>query len=233
GSIQQSCDTYYYQMGLKLGINKLAEYSRKCGFGAPTQIDLPNESYGLVPTTDTLNKFYGKRGWTEGLMLNLSIGQGEILVTPLQLAQFYAGLAADGVIYRPHLVKTIHFPDGSQLDTEPKVSHQLPFSPQTLKILKEGLYAVVHSAKGTARGIAVDGLHFGGKTGTAQNPHGENHSWFVGFAPFENPQIVIAAIVENAGNGSEVAAPMVAKLLKFYVELERQRASERLASLAE
>lgn len=217
-AIAESCDTYFYQAGLKLGIDKLAEYTRACGFGAPTGIDLPHENSGLVPNSDTLNRMYPD-GWTKALTLNLSIGQGELLVTPLQVAQFFAGLVNKGTVYKPHLLKTIILPDGSRVSPPPQVSFQLPFSPKTLEILNQGMFAVVHSVDGTAEGIAVAEYNSGGKTGTAQNPHGENHSWYVGFAPFEDPQIVIVVIVENGGHGSSTAAPMVGKLLKFYLEL--------------
>lgn len=216
-AIAESCDTYFYQAGLKLGIDKLAQYARACGFGAPTGVDLPHENTGLVPTSDTLTRMYPD-GWTKALTLNLSIGQGELLATPLQVAQFFAGLANNGTVYTPHLLKTMILPDGSRVSPPPQISFQLPFSPKTLKILNEGMLAVVHSEDGTAHGIAVAEYQVGGKTGTAQNPHGENHSWFIGFAPFEDPQIVIAIIVENGGHGSTVAAPMVGKLLKFYLE---------------
>lgn len=216
-AIAESCDTYFYQAGLKLGIDKLAQYARACGFGAPTGVDLPHENSGLTPNSDTLNRMYPD-GWTKALTLNLSIGQGELLVTPLQAAQFFAGLANNGTVFTPHLLKTIIFPDGSRVSPPPQVSFKLPFSPKTLKILDRGLLAAVHSEDGTAEGIAVTEYKVGGKTGTAQNPHGENHSWFVGFAPFEDPQIVIVVIVENGGNGSAVAAPMVGALLNFYLK---------------
>lgn len=217
-AIAESCDVYFYQAGLKLGIDKLAQYTRACGFGALTGVDLPHENSGLVPNSDTLNRMYPD-GWTKALTLNLSIGQGELLVTPLQVAQFFGGLVNNGTVYTPHLLKTFILPDGSRVSPPPQVSFQMPFSPQTLKILNQGMLAVVHSVDGTAQGIAVAEYNAGGKTGTAQNPHGENHSWYIGFAPFEDPQIVIVTIVENGGHGSTTAAPMVGKLLKFYLEL--------------
>lgn len=224
-SIAQSCDVYYYQAGLKLGVDKLGEYAVKCGFGRETGVDLPQENAGLVPNSDTLTRMYPD-GWTRALTLNLSIGQGELLVTPLQMAQFFCGLANGGIVYRPHVLKTIVYPSGTKTDLRPEVSFTLPFSATTLEILREGLLDVVHSRDGTAKKTAVAEYRAGGKTGTAQNPHGENHSWYIGFAPFDNPVIVIAIIVENGGHGSEVAAPMVSKLMQGYI----QRSSEFVAN---
>jgi len=220
-AIAQSCDVYFYQTGLKLGIDKLADYAVRCGFGIPTGIDLPHEKSGLVPNSDTLNAMYPD-GWTRALTLNLSIGQGELLVTPLQMAKFFTGLANvgsnSGLVYTPHVLKSAEYPNGVVISPSPELSLRLPFSQSTLKILREGLLKVVHSEHGTAKGIATDEYHTGGKTGTAQNPHGENHSWFAGFAPFEDPKIVVAVIVENGGHGSAVAAPIGGKLMHFYLE---------------
>ena len=160
-------------------------------------------------------------GWTRALTLNLSIGQGELLVTPLQMAKFFTGLAnvgsKSGLVYTPHILKRAEYPNGVVIPKTPEVSIRLPFSQSTLKVLREGLLRVVHSEHGTAKRIATEEYHIGGKTGTAQNPHGENHSWFAGFAPFEDPKIVVAVIVENAGHGSEVAAPIGGKLMNFYL----------------
>jgi penicillin-binding protein 2 len=150
-------------------------------------------------------------------VLNNSIGQGEILVTPLQLAQFYCGLADNGVVYRPHIVKKIARPDGVVENYLPRVSFQLPFSSKTLSILHEGLRLVVEGEHGTARSLRNKLYSIGGKTGTAQNPHGNDHSWFVGVAPLDKPEIVVCAIVENAGHGSEVAAPVVGQVIKRYM----------------
>jgi len=161
-------------------------------------------------------------GWTRALTLNLSIGQGELLVTPLQMAKFFTGLAnvgaKSGVVYTPHILKRTEYPNGIVIPKTPKVSLHLPFSQSTIKILREGLLRVVHSEHGTAKRIATSEYHIGGKTGTAQNPHGANHSWFVGFAPFEDPKIVVAVIVENAGHGSAVAAPIAGKLMSVYLQ---------------
>lgn len=217
-ALEQSCDVYLYQLGTRLGIDGMAEYYGQCGFGKPTGIDLPNESKGLNPTTKKYDEMYGRNKWTQALALNNSIGQGELLVTPLQLAQFFCGVANNGVVYRPHVVKKITEPDGTEISITPEVSFRLPFSQKTLDLLIEGIRLVVHGEKGTARAQKPDRYIMGGKTGTAQNPHGENHSWFCAVAPLDNPEIVVAAIIENAGDGSKVAAPVVSRIIKRYMD---------------
>ncbi len=216
-ALEQSCDVFMYQLGLKLGIDKLSEYFDGCGFGKLTGIDLPGEAAGLNPNSAYYNERYGRNKWTRALVLNNSIGQGELLVTPIQLAQFFCGLANRGIVFRPHLLKSRRLPDGRIVETAPEVSFNLPFSERTLAYLKEGMRLVVEGKQGTARALRDPRYHFGGKTGTAQNPHGENHSWFVGVAPLDAPEIVVAAIVENAGEGSAVAAPLVKKILDAYM----------------
>ncbi len=219
-AIEQSCDVYFYQVGQMLGVDTWAEYARKCGFGRKTGVDIPGELAGLVPDSDYYNKLYGPGKWSRFLILNLAIGQGELVVTPLQLAQFFCGLANEGKVYKPHLLKEMLFPDGSKIEYSPAVSFTLPFSRRTIKILNEGLFLVVQGERGTARAQRNDFYDICGKTGTAQNPHGEDHAWFVAFAPSENPEIVVVALVENAGHGSEAAAPLVGKILKYYFTKE-------------
>ncbi|MCK5124921.1 MAG: penicillin-binding protein 2 [candidate division Zixibacteria bacterium] len=217
-AIERSCDVYFYQLGQKLGLEEFYKYSTACGFGRKTGIDLPQEASGNVPDREWYDKRIGKGQWTMAVILNLAIGQGEILSTPLQLAQFYCGLANKGRVYRPHLLKSIIETDGRETSRGGEFSFALPFSPETLEILNEGLVQVMHGEEGTARGSKIKGVTMAGKTGTAQNPHGENHSWFVGFAPADDPQIVACVIVENAGHGSDHAAPAVRKILKTYLE---------------
>ena len=217
-AIEQSCDVYLYQLGLKLGVDGLSKYYGLCGFGSITELDLPNESPGLNPNSEYYDKRYGVNQWTRALAMNNSIGQGELLATPLQVAQFFCGLANDGVVYQPHIVKKIIQPFGEETVLAPKVSFRLPFSEETLDVLMEGLRLVVEGEHGTARHLRNDLYSIGGKTGTAENPHGENHSWFVGMAPLDRPEIVVCAIIENAGHGSDVAAPMVGQVIRAYME---------------
>ena len=218
GAIEQSCDVYLYQVGQKLGVERLSHYLDLCGFGRVSGIDLPDESPGLDPTPEELDRRHGTGKWSNGLVLNFSIGQGELLVTPLQLAQFYCGLANNGVVMRPHLVQEFISPFGRKMIVRPAESFRLPFDATTIALLREGIRLVVEGAGGTARSLRNRDYSVGGKTGTAENPHGDNHSWFVGVAPMEAPEIVVAAIVENAGHGSAVAAPLVGKVIRAYME---------------
>jgi penicillin-binding protein 2 len=229
-AIEQSCDVYFYQLGLKLGVDKLGEYFRKCGFGRTTNIDLPQESPGLIPDSKYYNKRYGEHKWSPALALNNAIGQGEILVTPLQLAQFYCGLANNGVVYQPHLVEKVIEPSGQEIVEPTRVSFKLPFTQKTLDILREGLRLVVEGEHGTAKRLKNKLYTVGGKTGTAENPHGENHSWFVGVAPLDNPQIVVCALVENAGHGSEVAAPLAGGIIRTYMMKKLQDQNQTVAA---
>lgn len=229
-AIERSCDVFMYQLGLRMGVDLLSHYFDLCGFGHETGVDLPNESAGLNPNSEYYDERYGKNKWTRALVLNNSIGQGEILVTPLQLAQFYCGIANDGVVYRPHLVKKISHPDGTVITVSPKEAFRLPFSERTLAYLKEGIRLVVEGEHGTARAQRQKAYSLGGKTGTAQNPHGENHSLFCGVAPLDNPEIVVCAIVENAGDGSRVAAPVVGQIIKTY--MDKKMGSQETPGLA-
>jgi penicillin-binding protein 2 len=217
-AIAQSCDVYFYQLGRNIGLEEIYEFSRACGFGQKTDIDLPQESSGNVPDTDWYDRKIGEGKWTKAVVLNLAIGQGELLVTPLQVAQFYCGLANKGRVYKPHLLKSVIEPDGRETSIGGEFSYNLPFSEKTLGLLMEGLIEVVQGEHGTARGARIDGVVSGGKTGTAQNPHGENHSWYIGFAPADNPEIVACVIIENAGHGSEWAAPAVRKIINAYLK---------------
>lgn len=215
-AIAVSCDVYFYQLGKKLGLKRYAEYTKSCGFGAPMGIDLADEASGLVPDKDYYDNRFGEGKWPSSLILNLAIGQGEILVTPLQMAVFYGALANGGRLMRPHALHSLVTPQGEILK-EPEEIGQLPFSESTLRILDSALIDVVNGKLGTARRARVDGTVVAGKTGTAQNPHGNEHAWFCGFAPAHDPKIVIACIVENAGHGGSVAAPIVASMIQRYL----------------
>jgi penicillin-binding protein 2 len=217
-AIEQSCDVYFYQVGKMLGIDTWADYARQCGFGKETGIDIPSEKKGVVADTEFFDKRDGKGKWSPNEALNLAIGQGAFSVTPLQLAQFYCGLANGGVVYRPHLIKEFLKADGSIEAFRPEVSFRLPFTKTTLEVLTQALDSVVQGDHGTARGQQNEFFRIAGKTGTAQNPHGDDHAWFACYAPCDNPRIVVVVLVENAGHGSEEAAPLAGKILKYYLQ---------------
>ncbi|MCK4597697.1 penicillin-binding protein 2 [bacterium] len=218
GAVAQSCDVYFYQLGLKIGLEHWSEFAADCGFGVPLGLDLPNETGGLIPDQAFYDRRYGKRKWSPGVLLNLSIGQGENLVTPLQMACFTAAIANGGIIYRPFLVREIRSVAGKSLPRDPQIVGHLPLSADNLKIIKRSLRAVVGDIKGTGRQAAIEGVAVAGKTGTAQNPHGEDHAWFIGFAPLDDPRIAIAVLVELGGHGGSVAAPIAGKVMEAYLK---------------
>jgi len=216
GAIIQSCDIYFYQMGLACGMEDFSEFMPECRFGKLTGIDILGEKAGICPSTDYFNKRYGPRGWTKYLINNLAIGQGEILVTPLQMAVLYAALANGGKIYEPHIVRRIVDGNGFSTEIKPEVLDTLPITDSQLAIIVDALAGVVDEPQGTASWIKVPGVTLAGKTGTAQNPHGDDHAWFVCFAPVNEPEIAVAVLVENAGHGSSIAAPVARDVLKYY-----------------
>ncbi len=216
-AIIQSCDVYFYQLGLKVGLERWSRYAQLCGFGQKTGVDLPEEAKGLVPTLKYYHARYGEGEWVKNLIINLAIGQGEILVTPLQLAVFFSGLATDGMLYKPYLLKEMSTPDGRIISTQPEVTGYLPFSASTLEVLKKAMIGVVNDPHGTGVLAQVPDIKVAGKTGTAQNPHGEDHAWFVGYAPAFSPQIVVAILIENIGHGGTFAAPVAKKIIEEYL----------------
>ena len=183
------------------------------GFGQPTGIDIADggdgEAAGLVTDRSYYKERYGH--WAEGYMLNLTIGQGETSVTPVQIARYISALAV-GKLPRPHVLK----------DTAPE-STPVQISAQTLKTIRSIMLDVVEDPYGTGKRARVERVRVAGKTGTAQNPHGEDHAWFTAFAPAHYPEIVVAVVVENAGHGGAVAAPIAGQVLNSYFDLARPK----------
>ncbi|MCS7065676.1 MAG: penicillin-binding transpeptidase domain-containing protein, partial [Fimbriimonadales bacterium] len=185
------------------------------GLGAITGIDLPHERKGLVPDPDWKQATL-KQPWFGGETLNYGIGQGYLLTTPLQMAVATMGLANRGVIYRPRLVRQIVAPDGRVLYTaQPEVIHRVHAAPEHWDAVIEGMVRVVEG--GTARRARLAGITVAGKTGSAEfRKGGKTHSWFIAFAPAENPRVVVCVMAEEAGHGSEVAVPIAAEWLKTF-----------------
>lgn len=211
GAIVNSCDIYFYQLGRLVGIDTIADRSSRVGFGRKTGIDLPNEKQGILPDRLWFEKRYGKN-WTQGHIFNLSIGQGDILTTPLQLACAYTVFANGGRMPIPHI---IHRDDTTYFDTD--------FAPGTIETIRRSLAGVVD--RGTGAWARVAGVDVCGKTGTSQNPHGEDHALFVGFAPAEEAEILVCVVVENVGHGGSHAAPVTAKIIRAYLNSRQQQLS--------
>ena len=186
-----------------------------------TDSDLSEQSSGSIPSTKLFDKFYGKTGWKAITIRSLSIGQGEILVTPLQLANQAATIANEGYFITPHLNKN---------DSMLTHVHQLDIDKRHFEVVKEGMGRVM--VFGTGRHHAIDSLHMAGKTGTVQNPHGRDHAIFIGFAPIEDPQIAVAVVVENAGFGATWACPIATMMIEQYLtgEVKRKDLRKRIGS---
>ncbi len=215
GAIKNSCNVYFYQLGLKIGLPVWSKYSNLLRFGHKTGIDLPGEKAGLVPSVAYFNRVYGEHGWTKGNLANLAIGQGELLVTPLQLAQFAMILANRGMYYDPHLVDHLFNYQTHKIVEFPIKSHYVKgVNSDYFDVVREGMHQVVNGGTGWLG--KVPGIDMAGKTGTAQNPHGEPHAWFMGFAPYNHPEVAIAVVLENAGSGGGHAAPVARKFLEMY-----------------
>ncbi|HPG40362.1 MAG TPA: penicillin-binding protein 2 [bacterium] len=225
-AIKMSCNVYLYNVSLGVDVNTWARFACEFGFGRVTGIDLPGEKAGNVPDSTYLNNTYQKTGWTRGMLLNLGIGQGDLLTTPLQMAQFAMILANSGMWYTPHLVK--RFVDTQNRDIpgdSVKVYQTGSISAHTYAIIRNGMRLVVNGDRGTGRASRLPDIEVAGKTGTAQNPHGEDHAWFIGFAPFERPEVAFCVFIENGGGGGAQAAPIAHDLLQMYFNKSRSRAA--------
>ncbi len=207
-AVAQSCNIYFFQAVQSVSLEKWAATSINFGFGTKTQIDLPEEKNGLIPNRNYLNKKYGKWGWSKGAMLNLAVGQGEILVTPLQLLQFANLTATHGHTNRLHF----NYGEFKQLNLS------MNYSENTWRLVDRFLIATVSQSGGTGK-LAdphINGLKVSGKTGTAQNPHGEPHAWFFGFGKYREEIISIVVLIENGGHGGEVSAPIARLAFDIY-----------------
>ncbi|MBI1798232.1 MAG: penicillin-binding protein 2 [Candidatus Eisenbacteria bacterium] len=209
-ALQNSCDVYFYQLGPRIGLPHLAETARALGLGDRTGVDLPQERRGLVPDEAWYDRHWGAGRWRKGTMLNLVIGQGELLVTPLQLALMTAEVANSGRVVRPHAVARAG--DLPAFRPERPTQAGLEADAAAWSAVHAGLEKAVDAGTGTA--ARVPGIEVAGKTGTAQNPHGQPHAVFVCYAPAEHPTIVLAFMIENSGHGGSVAAPLAAQILR-------------------
>jgi len=207
-AIAHSCDVYFYQLGLKLGVTSLLEDASAWGGHSRTGIDLPGELQPEYPSgREYYDRLYGPGRWTSAVALNLAIGQGENAQTPVNMARLFQMLASDGRPQVPHLVRARARRDAASLD----------LTLEQLDGLRRAMISVVET--GTARGSRVAALTIGGKTATAQNSHGPDHGWFIGFAPAEAPRIVVAAIIEFAEHGTAVA-PLVTRVISHYLRVD-------------
>lgn len=227
-AITQSCDVYFYTVGIRLGLDRLAKYAHMLGLGAKTRIDLPNERSGLIPTNAWKESRYGRPGTAADAMM-ASIGQGFDNLTPLQVALMVSRLVNGGKAITPHVVArhpgrdpgsgTVWIPAFAGMTMQ-----SLHLDPTHLSLVRKGMEGVVNGPGGTARSLAALNLKVAGKTGTAQTVGYESkikrgdHAWFVGYAPYDDPKIVVAVIVEYAGHGGTTAAPVAGEVIKAYLK---------------
>ena len=216
-AIQKSCNVFFYQLMLKVGFDKWNEYGRRFGFGLATNTDTGEETTGLLPSTEYYDTRYGKGKWTQGFLISLAIGQGEVGVSPLQMARYAAALANGGIVYRPHAVEFIRNKETHKVEPVRHDSTLVGLSPHVMDLIREGMQRVVQAPGGTGGMARIQGVVSAGKTGTAQNPHGKDHAWYIGFSPFENPKIAIAVLLENSGFGGAKAAPIAGLVMERYL----------------
>jgi len=215
--IVESCDVFFYNVGLKLGVDRIHEMAEEIGLGKATGIDLPGEKNGLVPSSEWKKKTYGQP-WFEGETVSVSIGQGAVWLTPIQLLQLSTFVANEGVTFKPQIVNRIVSPEGKVIKTfEPVIKANIKIKKDVIRIVKDGMRGVVNEPSGTAYGSRIQMINMSGKTGTAQSvgEKGKNlgdHAWFIAYAPAEEPAVAISVLAEYGGHGSSAAAP-IAKLI--------------------
>ncbi len=241
-AIKLSCNVYFYQLGRDLGIDLISRYAHELGFGGKTGIDLANEEAGTVPDEDWKRRTRNEPWWP-GETISVSIGQGALEVTPIQMAVFASAIANGGVFYRPHLLKGREIRDGvEEAEHPPEVLRQIRLKPSTWGVIREAMWRVVNQG-GTGTRAAIPGRDVCGKTGTAQVVKASagvksehlaesirDNAWFIGFAPREHSRIAFAVFVERGGHGGEAAAPIAQRvMLKFFEKLDRGKEPEQVA----
>ncbi|MCC6953481.1 MAG: penicillin-binding protein 2 [Deltaproteobacteria bacterium] len=220
-----SCNAFYFQLGQQLGIQVMERYGKMLGLGAQSGIELPGEVPGIMPSEDWKKKQYKER-WYPGDTLPVSIGQGYVVVTPIQMAVLAATLANDGIVYKPRLVqRVVDRLTGEQQEIPPTVVRKLDIKPEVFALVRSIAAGVVSDPHGTGKASKLPGISVGGKTGTAQvgrlgkESLGErfrDHAWFVSFAPVEKPMLAVSVIVENSGHGGQFAAPIAKKVYEAF-----------------
>jgi penicillin-binding protein 2 len=223
-AILRSCDVFFYNVGMRMGIDRISKYAKLLGLGAKTGIDLPAEESGLVPSEEWAQRVYHRK-WYPGETISVSIGQGAVTATPIQLVRMIGGVASGGVFKQPHLLK----------DAQNIGDNRVELAEDTVEQVTQGMYAVVNEG-GTAFASRLEGIEFCGKTGTAQvigedakTRYGKgekkfkNNAWFVGYAPRRNPEIAVSVLVEEGGFGAVSSAPIARDIIRAYYEKKNKR----------
>jgi penicillin-binding protein 2 len=234
-AIEVSSDTYFYQLGDRFYQAKgspLQEEAERFGLGSTTGVDIPGELPGLIPTPAWKRRNFAgpaftdlDRSWKPGDTINLSVGQGYLGVTPLQMAVVYAAIADGGTVRTPTIGRRVLDPNGRVVKelSKGRPTRQLGLRPESLAAVREGLYRASNGPNGTATavfGALPEDAKVAGKTGTAEQSQGEDHSWFVGYAPYDDPRIAVAVVIEAGGTGSSAAAPAVCRTISAYLAFD-------------
>jgi penicillin-binding protein 2 len=224
-AILKSCDIFFYNVGMRLGIDRLAFYAKKFGLGQKTGIDLPSEEPGLMPSPEWVDRVYHRK-WYAGETISVAIGQGAVITTPLQLARTIGGIASGGVFKQPHLLK----------DVQKVGEERFAISEPTVEKITDAMYGVVNEPGGTGGKLKLTGVELSGKSGTAQvigyatrdrlgkQKKFEDNAWFVGYAPKRDPEIVVAVLVQESGqHGGEASGPVVRDIIKAYYDKKNKK----------
>jgi penicillin-binding protein 2 len=213
-ALEVSCNTFFYQVMDKMSLDTWHDWASKFGFGREVPLDGFRQEAGLIPDSSYFDRTYGR--WTQGYTINLGIGQGDMSVTPLQLARYAAALGNGSTLPSPHLVRKVVRPKtGTVYHPEVPSPEHIPLDSAHIAAVQEGMHRVM--TDGTGQWVQIPDIPSAGKTGTAQNPHGEDHSLFIMFAPYDDPEIALAVAVENAGYGATAAAPIASLMAEKYL----------------
>ncbi len=221
-AIRESCNTFFFEMMRRIDVNTFSRYAHGFGFGNRVAIDISEQDPGLIPDSAYYDRAYGVRRWNVGTPMNLGVGQGDVGVTPMQLARYVAAIANEGRLVTPHLVRELHQPlTGDVVRGDWESTESIHVNPAYFDVVKRGMAEVISKKDSW---LLIPGVSSAGKTGTAQNSRGEDDSVFIMFAPVDNPVIAIAAVVENAGYGSTAAGPIASLVAERYLTGTTRRA---------
>ena len=231
-AVNQSCDIFFYTLGMRLGIDRISYYATKFGLGRKTGIDLPSEEPGLMPSEDWVQRVFHRK-WYPGETVSVAVGQGAVITTPLQLARMIGGIASGGIFMQPHMLK----------DAQNVSEEKFPLSDTTVEKITDDMYGVINNG-GTGAALKLQGIEFSGKSGTAQvigystrDRVGKqkkflDNAWFVGYAPRRNPEIVVSVLVQESGkHGGEAAGPVVKDIIKAYYDKKNKKQGEYTAEI--
>ena len=240
-AVVQSCDVYFYEIGRRIGVDRLAEFAARFGLGQETGVELLSEKKGLIPSAAWKQSVKGEQ-WFPGETLSVAIGQGYVSTTPLQLASLISTVANGGMRYQPLLIKGVRDRQSGRLfEFSPVKTGEAGVSSQTLAIIQDALHGVVAEPHGTGSAAKSPQVEIAGKTGTAQvigtklaadfdksQKRFQDHAWFVSYAPVTNPKIAVAVIVEHGGHGGSAAAPLARKIIEEYLHVVGPTAGREL-----